>query len=130
MSNKTVKELREIAKGLNISGRWEMSKQELIDAIVLAEKELDDKKTTKEYLLKAEPGTLVAFKRNKNKDIAMSGKLVSVEGDSVIIESKKGTLFTVSIGNIVWVKTGCRWPKWVFGLFRKVESEDEHDAVS
>lgn len=37
LQNKTCKELRELAKGMNISGRWDMTKEQLIDAILGAE---------------------------------------------------------------------------------------------
>lgn len=123
LENKTVKELRELAKEKDIVGRWNMTKQELIDALSNGD---ESKKTTREYLSSVEPGTLVAFKRNKDKDIAMSGKFISFdENGKVTIESKKGTLFKVSPENVIWVKTGARWPKWVFSLFNKEESEVE-----
>lgn len=154
LNNKTVKELREIAKELNIVGRWDMNKSQLIDAIYVANLS-DDKitfetdciisksnsnepegsqkvtKTTDDYLKTIEKGTLVAFKRNKNKDVAMSGKFVSFDEteDKVLIESKKGTLFKVNRENIIWVKTGARWPKWVFSLFNR-EGEESDNAIS
>ena len=37
LQNKTCKELRELAKDMNISGRWDMTKEQLIDAILGAE---------------------------------------------------------------------------------------------
>ena len=41
---KTVKQLREIAKQMNISGRWDMNKTQLVEAIIKAdlEKESSD----------------------------------------------------------------------------------------
>ena len=152
LNKKTCKELREIAKDLCIVGRWDMTKQELIEAIqdvsVLTDddimfetdciiKEEDEiqpegsqkvTKTTIDYLNSAEPGTLVAFKRN-SKNVAMSGKLVSVENGKVFVESKNGTLFKLNIENIIWVKTGERWPKWVFNLFNSSNKMDK-EAVN
>lgn len=154
MKEKTVKELREIAKELEIVGRWDMNKTQLIEAIEMAQavQELNDEdielendciikednsnqsegtqkvtKTTDDYLNNIEPGILVAFKRN-SKDIAMSGKFVSFDGNNdnlVCIESKKGTLFKVPKANIIWVKTGARWPKWVFALFNHSKSDKQ-----
>lgn len=154
MKEKTVKELREIAKELEIVGRWDMNKTQLIEAIEMAQavQELSDEdielegdciieennsnqsegtqkvtKTTDDYLNNIEPGTLVAFKRN-SKDIAMSGKFVSFDENNdnlVYIESKKGTIFKVTKANIIWVKTGARWPKWVFTLFNNKSDEQE-----
>lgn len=148
MNEKTVKELRDIAKELNISGRWDMTKQELIEAITAAQ--VSDRDITFETdcvaqepqtderdmdavlkrLERAEPGVLVAFKRRSNEDVAMSGKLVSVDNakGKVYIESKKGTLFEVKKSNVIWVKTGKYWPKGVHALFKK--KEGGHDAVS
>lgn len=155
LSNKTCKELREIAKGCAIKGRWDMTKDELIKAIQDVYSLSDDSitfesdciikeedstqhrgsqkatKTTLDYLSTVEPGTLVAFTRNSAKRIAMSGKLVSIENGKVKVESKKGTLFKLNIENIIWVKTGDRWPRWVFALFNKNAKEVESDnAIS
>lgn len=151
LATMTVKQLRDVAKEHAITGRWDMNKEELIKAITdvttLSHKEVPNEddciikeegstnpegsqkvtKSTLEYLSNAVPGTLVAFKRN-NKDIAMSGKFVSCENGKVVIESKKGTLFKVSPENIIWVKTGTRWPKWVFALFNKEVGVD--NAIS
>lgn len=153
LTKKTVKELRDIAKELNIKGRWDMSKDQLIneieacrwsdaeivfetDCAIPKEKKTHPEgtqkvtKTTLDYLLSAEPGTLVAFKRN-NKEVAMSGKFISFDGSKVTIESKRGTLFKVNQENVIWVKTGIRWPKWVFALFNKESKEvDVDNAIS
>ena len=131
LQNKTVKELRDLAKEMNISGRWDMNKQQLIEALEhVSVSEDAPTKTTADYLSNIEPGTLVAFKRNNNKDLAMSGKFVSFIDGKAVIETKKGTQFRVKPENIIWVKTGARWPKWVFSLFNKKESEVSNDAVS
>lgn len=144
MKGKTVKELRNIAKELNITGRWDMTKEQLIEAIEqtqMSDKDIifetdcvikaDERnqsegsqkvtKTTSDYLNDIKEGTLVAFKRNKNKDIAMTGKFVSFEDEKVIVESKQGTRFKLNPDCIIWVKTGARWPKWVFSLFNKAK---------
>lgn len=155
LKQKTCKELRDIAKSLNIVGRWEMTKDELIEAINIANLTDDDitfetdcvikgsskiqsegsqkvTKTTADYLNDIKVGTLVAFKRNKDKAIAMSGKFVAFDGlGRVIVESKQGTKFTLSPECIIWVKTGTRWPKWVYSLFNNQTQEVGSDnAIS
>lgn len=152
LSSMTCKELRDIAKDIGIKGRWDMNKQELIDAIntsiltddditletdcvIKGENENQSEgsqkvKTATDYLDGIKPGTLVAFKRNKNKELAMSGKFVSFENGKVIVESKQGTMFRLNPECIIWVKTGARWPKWVFSLFKKTEEVQSDDAVS
>lgn len=150
LTTKTCKELREIAKGFNIVGRWDMKKAQLIEAIeqcdwtdadisfetdcIIKEGNSNQSegsqkvtKTTLDYLNNIEAGTLVAFKRDANKDIAMSGKFVSFEKGKVIVESKKGTKFKLRPDEIVWVKTGDRWPKWVFNLFNNSDKEENID---
>jgi hypothetical protein len=148
LNKKTCKELREIAKQYGVVGRWDMNKQQLIDAlenvndfndneitfendcIIKEEDEIKPEgsqkvtKDTIDYLNNAEPGTLVAFKRN-SKNVAMSGKLVTIENGKVFVESKNGTLFKLNIENIIWVKTGERWPKWVFNLFNSSNKSDK-----
>lgn len=154
LNKKTCKELRDIAKQYGITGRWDMKKQELIEAIEGMSDLTDDKiifeddciiksedtiqsegsqkvsRTTLEYLNNAEAGTLVAFKRNSSKDVAMSGKLVSFENGKVTVESKKGTKFKLNPDNIIWVKTGDRWPRWVFNLFNKDKEVESDNAIS
>ena len=160
LSSKTCKELREVAKGLNIKGRWDMNKQELIEAIESTQKVQDDNdltdvditfesnciykeeekvktegpqkalKTTYEYLNSIQKGTMVAFKRSKNKDIAMSGKFVCFENGRVIVESKRGTRYTLVPDSVIWVKTGTRWPKWVYSLFNKGQEVVSDNAFS
>lgn len=132
LQSKTVKELRDLAKEMNISGRWDMTKQQLIEAIENASMKQDEvpTKTTADYLSNIEPGTLVAFKRNNNKELAMSGKFISFIDGKAVVETKKGTQFRVKPENIIWVKTGARWPKWVFSLFNKKENEVNDDAIS
>lgn len=152
LTDKTVKELRELAKEHGIVGRWDMNKEQLIIALttntevqnVLDNKNINENiqnvpegsqkvtKTTDDYLANIEPGTLVAFKRKKDVDIAMSGKYVSFENEKVIIETKQGTMFKVDPQNIVWVKTGARWPKWVFAMFNnnKESGVSDDNALS
>lgn len=149
LNNKTCKELRDIAKEYNITGRWDMTKQELIEAITKASDGSNDKvlpkgdtsikkegsihpegsqkvtKTTRDYLAKIELGTLIAFKRKKDVEIAMSGKYVGFENGKVLVETKQGTLFKIEPENVVWVKTGAHWPKWVFALFINGKQESE-----
>lgn len=121
LAKMTVKELRELAKERNVVGRWNMSKDELI--VALSTKAT---RTTEDYLKNIEPGTLVAFQR---KEGAISGKFVSFENGKIIVETKKGTAFKLNPEKILWVKTGDRWPKWVFTLFNNQE-RGEVDALS
>ena len=86
LQNKTCKELRELAKGMNISGRWDMTKGQLIDAILGAEvlKKNDESESAKdeckidnhdvvevEDKVEKEYDELISeLERNKNNDIS------------------------------------------------------------
>lgn len=70
------------------------------------------------YLLKAPMGTIVAFKVNSSKDIYLTGKIIkrNCESKYLIAKTKKGKEYNVDFSNVIWVKTGKRWPKPVFNL--------------
>lgn len=145
----TKKELLEVAKEYEIVGRWDMNKQQLIEAIegtISMIEMLDDRDialdsdciineesetqseglqkvmTTQDYLDAVEYGTLVAFKRRK-ENVAMSGKYVGRKGEKILVESKRGTQYELHPECIIWVKTGMRWPKWVHSLFNNPPKE-------
>ena len=114
LATKTVKELRDLAKEQNIVGRWSMTKEELVNALSCVRKS----RTAIDYLEDIKPGTLVAFSRGRNKKIVMSGKYVTTnDKGKIIVETKMGTEFVLSPDEIVWVRTGKRWPKWVYQMF-------------
>ena len=130
----TVKELRTKAKELNIVGRWDMNKQELIDAI---EKAMDVVSTnenanvnpdvngevvngTQEYINSIEVGTILAFNLLQGQTI--SGKFVGkLSSGKLIIETKKGSRYKIDKSSVVWVKTGSRWPRWVLNMLKSSE---------
>ena len=129
----TRKELLKRAKDLNIVGRWDMTKGELIVAITKAMEEREAKKdgtitnpggykdthlpqkATQDYVNNITLGTIVAFK------VLLGGKQrvlsAKVNGkDSVgylLVETKNGSKYRVVPDDVIWVKTGLRWPKWV-----------------
>ena len=158
----TVKELREVAKNLNIKGRWDMTKAQLIEAITGAESKkanvggvtrviendtnesATDEKVidntnrveaeTKEevpankinveqkqkYLDNIQVGTIVAFKLSDNK--AKSAKVVkkSTKNRKLQVETSYGAQYIIPFENVIWVKTGSRWPKGVYNMLKGV----------
>lgn len=142
----TKKELLEVAKQDHIVGRHDMSKNELIMALVEPydnaepEEETDlesavlkqlkeinadpesDFGTTRikrpksEYIDNMTTGAIVAFKVNEAKVI--SGKVLKHDDDKLefTIETKNGIRFMVKRKNIIWVKVGDKWPKGVYDL--------------
>lgn len=131
LQNKTCKELRELAKVMNISGRWDMTKGQLIDAISGAEvvKKNDESESAKEkrnesvsikdgYIEKVNLGCLVAFKTNTGK--VSSAKIIkrSLKRRMLLLETEYKSVYKVSFNDVLWVKTGNRWPKGIYELLK------------
>ena len=140
----TVKQLRERAKELNISGRWDMTKAQLIEAITRAEStEVEPTEATEnvggitrvksateeivndnnegnrtKYIENVTIGTIVAYKVSDTK--AKSAKVIkkSTSDRKLLVESSYGAQSTISFDDVIWVKTGKRWPKGVYQMLR------------
>lgn len=162
LSLKTVRELRELAKELNISGRWEMTKGELIVAILRARNvkvnkenvsakdevridnqnsvEVEDKVEKKsaniktyevnmeqkmQYIEGVEIGALVAFRLSNGK--VKSAKVIrkSTKNRKLKLETDYGAVYIVAYEDIVWVRTGKRWPKGVYRLLKGLVDSNE-----
>lgn len=115
LERKRVSELLEIAKRMNIKGRHDMRKSELIDAITSS----DTHETQKgqyvskvQYIDNAKVGTIIAFRVSDRK--VLSGKIEEIHSAGFVVSTKNGVRFTVRKKNVVWVKTGSRWPKGVY----------------
>lgn len=163
LQNKTCKELREFAKDMNISGRWDMTKDQLIEAI-LGAKEVkttikeesakdehkvdnqenvevenkDEKKSASSdvdmkqkmpYIENIEIGTLVAFRLSSGKVKSAKVMRKSTKNRKLKLETDYGAEYIVSFDDIVWVRTGKRWPRGVYKLLKgKVDNEKEQKA--
>lgn len=158
LQNKTCKELRELAKGMNISGRWGMTKEQLIDAILGAEvvqttdksesakdeckvdnhgvAEVEDKvekesasvevdmKQKMPYIENIEIGTLVAFRLSNGKVKSAKVTRKSTKNRKLKLETDYGAEYIVSFDDIVWVRTGKRWPRGVYKLLKGLVDEN------
>lgn len=154
LQNKTCKELRELAKDMNISGRWDMTKEQLIDAIlgagVAEDGEAENDKSAKDeckidnhdvveaedkvekesanvdvdmarkmhYIENIDIGTIVAFRLSNGK--VKSAKVVkrSTKNRKLKLETDYGAEYIVSYEDVIWVRTGKRWPKGVYKLLK------------
>ncbi len=116
---KTKEELLSLAKQNNITGRHKMRKSELIDALVALNK--DEKK---KYVENAKIGTIIAFKVNDTKVI--SGKIEEITKTGFVVKTKNGVRFMVRKKNVIWVKTGQRWPKGVYLALKGVVDSNEY----
>ena len=157
---KTCKELRELAKEMNISGRWEMTKSQLIDAILGAEvventKESEsakdenkvdnqtnnveaesqikkesagveiDMKQKMPYIENIEIGTLVAFRLSNGKVKSAKVTRKSTKNRRLKLETDYGAEYIVSFDDIIWVRTGKRWPRGVYRLLKGLVDKDD-----
>ena len=167
LQSKTCKELREIAKGLKVLGRWDMTKEELITNIMAAsengksdvdeasnqsatdehkddvpaceeevkcENEMADAefnmKRKMRYIESAEIGVIVAFRLPNGR--VKSAKVVkkSTKNRKLKLETSYNAEYIVSYDDVIWVRTGKRWPKGVYELLKgKVDNGKERTAI-
>ncbi len=73
-------------------------------------------KSKDEYISNAHVGVIIAFKINEEK--ALSGKVEEIHENKFVVRTKNGIRFSVLKDNIIWVKTGNRWPKGVYMLLK------------
>lgn len=96
LQNKTCKELRELAKVMNISGRWGMTKKQLIDAILGAEKNVEVTESAKENDKVDNPDAEVENKienKSTNIDVDFEGKMQRIKAIEI------GTLVAFKLSN-------------------------------
>lgn len=140
LSGMTVKELREVAKDLSITGRWKMTKQQLIEEITCKETQIEEKKEEDKnasvkpdknlnnelksasvdenkmrYVRDIDIGVLVAFTINGRVKSAKVLKKSSAK-QVLKLEDKRGQDYIVPYSDIIWVRTGKRWPRGVYEL--------------
>ena len=72
------------------------------------------------YIESATVGTLVAFRLSNGR--VKSAKIVkkSTSKRKFMVETKYGAQFIISFDDVVWVKTGTRWPKHVYNLMKGI----------
>lgn len=158
LQSKTCKELREHARELNIIGRWDMTKEQLIETILGVENAMASENKTNigqsandeckvdnpgaavdaaaegkrenesagvktsdqkmSYVEGIEIGTIVAFRLSNGK--VKSAKVVkkSTKNRKLKLETDYGAEYIVSYDDIVWVRTGKRWPRGVYNLLK------------
>ena len=131
LMSKNCKELRELAKEFNVVGRWDMKKDELVDAILSSQvdtevgeennKVVDDsnKKSDKSsYINNVDVGTIVAFKLSNGKVKSAKISKKSTKRKMLKLITEYGAEFIVSYDSVIWVKTGKRWPKGVYNMLK------------
>lgn len=162
LQHKTCKELRELAKNLNIQGRWNMTKERLIEAILGVENAMDSESnkvmcqsTTDEhkvdnhaddsraehveaeskvekdsagmnmeqkmsYIENVKVGTIVAFRLSNGRVKSAKVTKKSTKNRRLRLETSYGAEYIASYDDIVWVRTGKRWPRGVYNLLKGI----------
>lgn len=145
---KKAKELQKIAsKEFGIKGAYDMRKGECVDRILeyqrdfkKAEREAErkikeaEKTESKEAYLEGAPlGTLVAFKvpdtaivrpgEKKVKSAKIVGRNISKK--KLRLQTEYDAFYIVPFENILWVKTGSRWPRSIYNLLKGVTKLEE-----
>ena len=161
LESKTKKELRVIATEFEITGRWDMTKAQLIEAILRAESvesiknkdvevspqsandeckvdnpgcenvEVEEKvenesanvaKVNMEqkmsYIENIDIGTIVAFRLSNGKVKSAKVTRKSTKNRKLKLETDYGAEYIVSYDDIIWVRTGKRWPRGVYKLLK------------
>ncbi len=76
------------------------------------------------YISNLKEGQILAFRSGES---VISGKVHEIKEDMLTIQTKNGTNYIIRNSDIVWVKTGQRWPK---GVFRALKGEIEDEQQS
>lgn len=169
LESKTRKELRQIATELKISGRWDMTKQQLVEAILGAnsaecsecekktvggitavksandehkvvnhecdnveaedkvEKESADVKVDMKqkmaYVENIDIGAIVAFRLSNGKVKSAKVTRKSTKNRKLKLETNYGAEYIIPFEDVVWVRTGKRWPKGVYRLLKGLDND-------
>lgn len=132
LEKKTRDELRVLAKELAIAGRGRMTKAQLLDAVVAALHQQEapaegeqvyaeglDKAAAKlQYVETAEVGTLVAFRLPDGRVKSAKIERRSTKRRVFKLVTQYGAEFTVPYEDVIWVRTGSRWPRGVYELLK------------
>lgn len=141
LENMTKENVAKVAKDLGVKrykGKSMLSKKELIDSICKAMESNDDvadaqkaiseageqikkneivvdRKVKDERILSAPIGTLIAFREPETGKLN-TAKLTNRNKTKKLIkcETQYGKEFLISFSDIVWTKTGSRWPKSIY----------------
>lgn len=149
---KTTAELTAMCKleGIQVSNHArKFKKAELVESLLAKQKEelpsisaepvkvsepIEDKAeealTKQRYIETAEVGSLVAFKVPGKEDKVDSAKIIHRSSKRAVlqVENKQGEQYIVPYENVLWVRTGLRWPKGVYELLTKGRRKNETEV--
>lgn len=136
LSGSKVRDLYKQATSLGIKGAWDMKKSEVIDSIigVMVSEVIDDSgqsldepeeaevkmdiKGKMEYVNNVSIGTLVAFNALDGRVRSAKVMKKSTRKRKLMVETEYGASFIISFDDVIWVKTGSRWPRGVYNMLK------------
>lgn len=115
----------ELINAILKAGVFEEKKESESDSVESSAKienkvEVKDNSVNKlRYLENIECGTIVAFNTNEGKVISAKVIKKSLSRKKLMVETSYGQQHTISWEDVIWVKTGKRWPKGIYNMFQK-----------
>lgn len=77
------------------------------------------KVTKEQYIANMEVGNVVAFTVETEQGLKMlSGRVMKITNNHCTIQTKNGSVFFPNKSNIVWVKTGTKWPLGIYNALK------------
>lgn len=123
-NNKTVSELRKLCKDKGIVGYSKEKKATLIRMLETHdEKSCDDKL---KYIKGCKKGTIIAFLVDGK---AKSAKIIKKSSKERVLKciASYGKEFIVSFDDVIWVKTGTRWPRGVYNQLKGICNNENEE---
>lgn len=140
------RDIMKYGTALGVKGMWDMKKADAINAVLSAQEmqEKDDgndcnaedasevevpaRKKKADYVDAVEVGMLIAFKVSETKAISAKVKKRSTQNRKLLVETQYGVEYKISFDDVIWVKTGKRWPRGVYSLLKGVDNNVEAEA--
>lgn len=114
LGKKKARELMKLATSLGIKGAWNMKKDDLINQISGLESDNDKN----DRIQNAPIGTIVAFKAPGGRIRSAKIKLRSTANRRLLVCTEYDAEYNISYDDVIWVKSGKRWPKGVYNLLK------------
>lgn len=140
------RDIMKYGTALGVKGMWDMKKADAINAVLSAQEaqendngndcnaegagevETTAKKKKIDYVDAVEVGMLIAFKVSETKAISAKVKKRSTQNRKLLVETQYGVEYKISFDDVIWVKTGKRWPRGVYSLLKGVDNNVEAEA--
>lgn len=119
----TVPELKKLCKDKGIVGYSKEKKAILIRMLETHDEYSCDDKL--KYIKGCEKGTIIAFLVDGK---ARSAKIIKKSSKERVLKciTSYGKEFIVSFDDVIWVKTGTRWPRGVYNQLKGICNEKEN----